>query len=210
MRLALCAGTVVSLEVGAVCGLLLLTARVAAARSAFMGAGIPQKHGGEAFLGLDQVVLLSGDRAPAVTDLTLPVNARRTLGVTRVYNSPIHPHVDDNSADVAECSSGGVGWRLHFARVNNESPAVNGGTIIGLGDGCRQPLFITTAHPEGWMPASFGVSHNTPRTLQAPNGFVRTPAMWHQPDGLVGPARCITARRDPHQQRSCASRRVWV
>ena len=127
----------------------------------------------------------------------LPGNAGFDLRVTRVYNSSLYPNYDSGSTALDEDSWAGIGWRLHFGRVINPNATTGGATSIEFADGSRQPLYTTTAYPEGWMTPGFARYDRSNHTLKLPNGYIYT--FGHQADlgGSLGIVRYVTEIRDP-------------
>lgn len=174
----------------------LLVAVVGSARAQenlFTTSASPQTHGGQSFLGIDQIDPLSGSLGLRATDLALPGNAGLDLRVSRYYNSRIHPGFSDRDYRLEERSWVGVGWRLHFGRVIHPDSAIDGQTIVELSDGSRHPLYTAAT---GWISRSFLRYDKTTHILTAPNGLVYTFGHLAQSNGLLGAVRYVTEIRD--------------
>jgi hypothetical protein len=135
------------------------------------------------------------------TDLVLPGNAGFNLVVQRVYNSKIHPFYEHGDLTLEERSWVGVGWRLHFGRIINPDSLVPGETQIETPDGGRQPLYRTTAFPEGWITRSFARYDRSTHTLKLPNGLTYVFGHVAQTSGLLGPVRYVTEISDAFNNR---------
>ena len=110
----------------------------------------------------------------------------------RIRNS-----TSSSASSGSEDSWAGIGWRLHFGRVINPNATTGGTTSIEFADGSRQPLYTTTAYPEGWMTSGFARYDRSNHTLKLPNGSVYS--FGHAADlgGSLGIVRYVTEIRDP-------------
>ena len=68
--------------------------------------------------------------------------------------------------------------------------------MIELGDGSRQPLYTTTAYPEGWITPGFARYDRGTYTLKSPNGYVYTFGHEANLSGTLGVVRYVTEIRD--------------
>lgn len=143
----------------------------------------------------------SGGLVLVQTDLVLPGNAGFGLVIARTYSSKIHPRYEAGDLTLEERSWVGVGWRLHFGRVIRPDALEPGQTLIETGDGARQPLYRTTAFPEGWVTKSFARYDRATHTLKTPDGLVYTFGHLAAPTGLLGAVRYVTEIRDPFGNR---------
>jgi YD repeat-containing protein len=177
-------------------GALALICATANAQTPFRHSGSDPRHGSYTPVANEHIDPASGTLTLVATDLVLPGNAGLDLRVTRVYSSHLFPQYDSGSTALDEDSWAGIGWRLHFGRVLNPTATTGGTTLIEFGDGSRQPLYTTTAYPEGWMTAGFARYDRATHTLKLPNGQVYT--FGHQANlGTLGLVRYVTEIRDP-------------
>jgi hypothetical protein len=167
------------------------------AQTPFRHSGADTRHSTYSPLPNESIDPASGALTLVATDLVLPGNGGFDLAVTRVYNSSIYPQYDSGSTALEEDSWAGVGWRLHFGRVLNPYATAGGATSIEFGDGSRQPLYTTTAYPEGWMTPGFARYDRTNYTLKLPNGYVYTFGHEANLGATLGVARYVTEIRDP-------------
>jgi YD repeat-containing protein len=173
----------------------------AAAQTPFTHQGADAKH---APYGLTsgQVDPASGNLTVVVTDLVLPGNAGFNLAIQRVYNSSVFPDYNEGQSTVLEEDSwAGIGWKLHFGRVIKPDSTVGGETQIEMGDGSRQAVYSTTAHPEGWMTSGFGLYDKSTHTLKLPNGVVYTFGHPIFLNARLGTVRYVTEIRDAFNNR---------
>jgi hypothetical protein len=148
------AGRLVRLAFVAWCGLGILVVaggegRAQSAFSPFIQAGFIAGRDLHTVFPYEHVDPASGGLVLVQTDLVLPGNAGFDLVIARTYSSKVHPRYEAGDLTVEERSWVGVGWRLHFGRVIRPDATGPGETVIETGDGARQPLFRTTAFPEG-------------------------------------------------------------
>ena len=170
----------------------------ASAQSPFRHSGFDSKHATYSPLPNEHVDPASGALSVVATDLVLPGNAGFDLRITRIYNSNLFPHYDDDGdTTLEEDSWAGIGWRLHFGRVLNPNSTTGGETSIELGDGSRHALYSTTTYPEGWMSTGFARYDRSNHTLKLPNGYVYTFGHVANLGGSLGDVRYVTEIRDP-------------
>jgi YD repeat-containing protein len=191
----------IALRTSAAAVALTLVAATVAAQSPFRHSGADTKHTTYSPLPNESIDPASGALTLVATDLVLPGNAGFDLRVTRVYNSNLYPGYDSGSTALDEDSWAGIGWRLHFGRVLNPDATTGGATSIEFGDGSRQPLYTTTAYPEGWITPGFARYDRGTHTLKLPNGYVYTFGHVADLGGTLGIVRYVTEIRDPFNNR---------
>jgi YD repeat-containing protein len=182
-------------------GLALAHNRPAFGQTPFTHQGVDARHSPYG-LTSGQVDPASGNLTVIATDLMLPGNAGFNLAVQRVYNSSVFPDYNDGASTALEEDSwAGIGWKLHFGRVIKPDSTVGGETQIEMGDGSRQAVYSTTAHPEGWITSGFGLYDKTTHTLKLPNGVVYTFGHSVFLNARLGTVRYATEIRDAFNNR---------
>jgi YD repeat-containing protein len=177
--------------------LTVLTPALVTAQNPFGDTGFSGQRGTFSALPYEHVDPLSGNLIVTVTDLALPGNAGLDLRVARTYNSKFHRDFEHGNTAVDEPSAVGVGWRLHFGRVLHLESNQPGQTVIETPDGGGQPLYQTSAFPEGWMSKGFVRYNRTTHTAKFPNGLVYTFGHVAESSGPRGTVRSVTAITDP-------------
>lgn len=179
-----------------------LLALPALAQTPFRHSGVESKHATFSPLPNEHIDPASGSLSLVATDLALPGNAGFDLRITRVYTSGVFSNYDPSgNTAIDEDSWAGIGWRLHFGRVLNPNATTGGATVVEMGDGSRQPLQTTTAHPEGWITPGFGRYDRTTHTLKLPNGYIYVFDRVVDLGGTLGVVRYVTEIRDAFQNK---------